>query len=115
MDQMVGNILLFGFLFLFIYFVMIRPNKRARAEHQKLVESIEAGDEIMTTTGIFGTVKSVGDDEVSVEIASGVEVRMLKRAIATRLSEDLDDESDDVETGDGSSDETEAEREAENA
>ena len=103
---MVGNILLFGFLFLFIYFVMIRPNKRARAEHQRMVESVEPGDEIMTTTGIFGTVKSVGDEEVSVEIAPGTNVRMVKRAIATRISENLDDD----EVGDTGSD-----RESENA
>lgn len=105
MEQMVGNIILFGFLFLFIYFVMIRPNKRARAEHQRMVESVEPGDEIMTTTGIFGTVKSVGDEEISVEIATGVQVRMVKRAIATRVSENLETDSEDSDT----------ERETENA
>ena len=104
MEQMVGNILLFGFLFLFIYFVMIRPNKRARAEHQRMVESVEAGDEVMTTTGIFGTVTSVGDEEIKLEIAPGTEVRMLKRAIASRISESLESES-----------ETETELETENA
>ena len=91
MEQMVGNILLFGFLFLFIYFVMIRPNKRARQEHQRMVESIEAGDEVMTTTGIFGTVRSVGDEEMKLEIAPGVEVRMVKRAVASRVNEGLDE------------------------
>lgn len=105
MEQMVGNIVLFGFLFLFIYFVMIRPNKRARAEHQRMVESVEPGDEIMTTGGIFGTVRNVGDEEISVEIAKGIEVRMVKRAIATRVSEGLESDSDDSDT----------ERETENA
>jgi preprotein translocase subunit YajC len=106
-EQMVGNIILFGFLFLFIYFVMIRPNKRARAEHQRMVESVEPGDEIMTTGGIFGTVRNVGDEEISVEIANGIEVRMIKRAIATRVSEGLED-SDESEDSD-------TERETENA
>ena len=107
MEQMVGNIILFGFLFLFIYFVMIRPNKRARAEHQRMVESVEPGDEIMTTGGIFGTVRSVGDEEISVEIANGVQVKMIKRAIATRVSEDLGTDSEDEGT--------DADRETENA
>jgi preprotein translocase subunit YajC len=105
---MLGNILLFGFLFLFIYFVMIRPNKRARAEHQRMVESVEPGDEIMTTTGIFGTIKAVGDEEVTVEIAPGTSVRMVKRAIATRVSENVEEESDDEPGSD-------PERESENA
>jgi preprotein translocase subunit YajC len=107
-EQMLGNILLFGFLFLFIYFVMIRPNKRARAEHQRMVESVEPGDEIMTTTGIFGTVMAVGDEEVTVEIAPGTQVRMVKRAIATRVSENLEEGSDEEADSD-------PEREAENA
>jgi preprotein translocase subunit YajC len=107
-EQMLGNILLFGFLFLFIYFVIIRPNKRARAEHQRMVESVEPGDEIMTTTGIFGTVMAVGDEEVTVEIAPGTQVRMVKRAIATRVSENLEESSDEEADSD-------PEREAENA
>ncbi|MBW3595516.1 MAG: preprotein translocase subunit YajC [Actinobacteria bacterium] len=94
MEQMVGNIVLFGFLFLFIYFVMIRPNKRARAEHQRMVDSVQPGDEVMTTGGIFGTVRSVGDEELKLEVAPGTEVRMVKRAIATRVTEDLDDDAD---------------------
>ena len=108
MEQTLGNILLFGFLFLFIYFVMIRPNKRARQQHQAMVESIETGDEIMTTTGIFGTVRSVGDDEMKLEIAPGVEVRMVKRAVASRVTEGLEDD----ETEDTQADE---ERQTENA
>jgi len=105
MEQMVGNIVLFGFLFLFIYFVMIRPNKKARAEHQRMVDSIQPGDEVMTTTGIFGTVRSIGDEELRLEVSPGVEVRMVKRAIATRVNENLDDDANpDVE-----------ERETENA
>jgi preprotein translocase subunit YajC len=94
MEQMVGNILLFGLLFGFIYFVMIRPNKRARAEHQRLIDSIEPGDEVMTTTGIFGTVKRMGDEELLLEIAPGVEIRMVRRAIATRVSEELEDQDE---------------------
>ena len=94
MEQMVGNIVLFGFLFLFIYFVMIRPNKKARAEHQRMIESVQAGDEVMTTTGIFGTVRTIGDEELKLEVAPGVEIRMVKRAIATRVTEDLDQDEE---------------------
>jgi len=89
----ISNIILFGFLFLFIYFVMIRPNKKARAEHQRMVESIQAGDEVMTTTGIFGTVRSVGDEELRLEISPGVEIRMVKRAVASRVNENLGEDA----------------------
>lgn len=91
MEQMVGNIVLFGLLFFFIYFVMIRPNKRRQMEHQQLIDSLETGDEVMTTTGIFGTVTSVGDEELKLQIAPNTEIRLLKRAVATRVTEGLDD------------------------
>ena len=91
METMVGNIVLFGILFLFIYFVMIRPNKRARQEHARMVDSIEPGDEVMTSTGIFGTVRSVGDEEMKLEVAPGVEIRMVKRAVASRVTEGFDE------------------------
>ena len=104
MDQQIGTVITFGLIFLFIYFLMVRPQKRARVQHQQLVESIEVGDEVMTTTGIFGTVRSVGDEEVKIEVAPGTQVRMLKRAIHSRVSEGLDE----VE-------EEETEKETENA
>ncbi len=97
MDQQIGTLITFGLIFLFIYFLMVRPQKRARLEHQRLVESIEAGDEVMTTTGLFGTVSSVGDEEVKLEIAPGTEIRMLKRAIHSRVSENLDETEEEAE------------------
>ncbi len=112
MDQQIGTLVTFGLIFLFIYFLMVRPQKRARQEHQRLVDSIETGDEIMTTTGIFGTVTSVGDEQVTVEIAPGTQIRMLKRAIHSRIAEELGDEElgeDDAER------EQETEKQTENA
>ena len=104
MEQLVGNVFLFGLLFVFIYFVMIRPNKRARAEHQRLIESIEVGDEVITGGGMFGTVRAVGDEEVELEVSPGTKVRFLKSVIARRVTEGLQDDT-----------ETETELETENA
>lgn len=97
MEQQLGTIVMFGLLFMFLYFVMIRPNKKARLQHQQMVESIQPGDEVMTGSGIYGTVKSVGDEDLKLEIAPGIEIRMVKRVIATRVQEDLDD--NETETG----------------
>ena len=107
MENQIGTIVMFGILFFFLYFVMIRPNKKARLEHQKMVDSIEVGDEVMTGSGIYGTVRRVGEEDLKLEIAPGVEIRMVKRVIATRVTEDLDDDTG-TETGS-------EERETENA
>ncbi len=106
MENQLGTLITFGLIFLMIWFLMVRPQKRARAEHLRLVESIQTGDEVMTNTGIFGTVRSVGDEEVRLEIAPGTEIRLLKRAIHSRVSEDL---TEDEEAGQA------ADRQTENA
>jgi preprotein translocase subunit YajC len=80
------------------YFLLIRPQqKRARAQ-RALVSSIQVGDEVMTTGGIFGTISEIDDDEgtIAVEIAPGTRIRMVRSAIARRLTEDDEDyESED--------------------
>ena len=105
MENQLGTLITFGLIFFIIWFLMVRPQKRARAEHMRLVESIEVGDEVMTNTGMFGTVRTVGDEEVKLEIAPGTEIRMLKRAIHSRITEGLED--DEVEA--------QSDRETENA
>ena len=108
MENQVGTLVTFGLIFFIIWFLMVRPQKKARQEHQRLVDSVEVGDEVMTSTGIFGTIRAVGDDEVKLEIAPGTEIRIVMRAILSRVSEGLED-GDEHET------EPETEKETENA
>jgi preprotein translocase subunit YajC len=84
------------------YFLLIRPQqKRARAQ-RALVSSIQVGDEVMTTGGIFGTISEIDDDEgtITVEIAPGTRIRMVRSAIARRLTEDDEDYEDESEDED---------------
>ena len=79
------------------YFLLIRPQqKRVRAQ-QALVNAVEVGDEIMTTGGIFGTIVEIDDDEgtVTVEIAPGTRIRMLRQGISQRFVEDGDETADE--------------------
>jgi preprotein translocase subunit YajC len=99
---MSGVGLLFIFLaFGFLYFVLIRPQRRRRLEQEQLVSAIEPGVEILTAGGIYGTVTAVADNEVTIEIAPGTEVRVARRAIAGVVpSDDEDEEPDDDEEPD---------------
>ena len=86
-----------------LYFVLIRPQRRRRLEQEQRQSAIEPGAEVLTAGGIYGTVVSVADDEVTVEIAPGTEVRMARRAIAgvvPQEDEDDEDEPDLVEEPD---------------
>ena len=87
---------MFQYLFILVllalvWFMLIRPQRRRQQEAQRLLESIGVGKEIVTAGGLFGTVTVIEDDEVRVEIADGVEVRVAKRAVAGVVSEDEND------------------------
>ena len=76
------------------YFLLLRPNRTRQRQQQSLLESLQVGDEVMTAGGLFGTLKEIdeGDDTVTVEIAPGTNVRMLRRAISQRLVDEPDQE-----------------------
>ena len=74
-----------------VWVMLIRPQRRRQQEAQRLLQSIGVGKEIVTAGGLYGTVTAVEDDEVRVQIADGVEVRVAKRAVAGVVSEDEND------------------------
>ena len=63
-----------------LYFFMIRPGKKRMAEYQKMLSSIKVGDRVLAA-GMYGTVKSVDEKTVHLEIAKGVVVEMNKNAV----------------------------------
>jgi preprotein translocase subunit YajC len=89
------------------YFLLIRPQRNRQRQQQALVASLEVGDEVMTTGGMFGTIVDIDDDEgtIILEIAPGTRVRMLRQGISQRLVEDDVDEDE----GDGVDEEVDRE------
>jgi preprotein translocase subunit YajC len=68
-----------------MYFLVMRPQQKKAKEHQALLSALAKGDEVITQGGIAGTISSVGDNFVKVEVARGVEISMQKSAIASVL------------------------------
>ena len=74
-------------IFAIMYFLMIRPQQKKVKQHQAMVEALRRGDQVITQGGIIGKVVKVKDDnEVEVEVADGIKVRVVKSTIATVLS-----------------------------
>ncbi|HEX7965444.1 MAG TPA: preprotein translocase subunit YajC [Gammaproteobacteria bacterium] len=67
------------------WFFLMRPQQKRQKEHQQLLSNIAKGDEVVTSSGILGKVKEVGDQFLTVEIASGVEVKLQKQAVGNVL------------------------------
>ena len=87
------------FAFGLMWLVMIRPQQRRMRQHQALVSSLELGDEVITGSGLYGTVTSVDDDMIGLEVAPGVSVRVLRSSIGQRLVPASEDEGDEPATG----------------
>ncbi len=66
-------------------------------EHQRLLQDIEVGDEIVSTGGLFGVIRSIEDAELHVEVADGVVVRMSRRAVAGLVERDGPEAEPEIE------------------
>ena len=80
--------------------LIVRPQRRQAAEQRELIASLEPGDEIVTAGGLFGHVRSVADDELLVEIAPGTNVRIARRAVASIVGPEDEEEVEELEAGD---------------
>jgi preprotein translocase subunit YajC len=76
-------------IFAIMYFLLIRPQQKKLKEHQAMVAALRRGDQVVTQGGMIGKVTKVkedGSNEVEVEIAEGVKVRIIKTTVAQVLS-----------------------------
>ena len=75
-------------IFLVFYFLLIRPQEKKRRMQEQLVLGVKKGEEIVTNAGLFGTVTEINDSDntIVVQIAKGVEIKMLKNYIADIIS-----------------------------
>ncbi len=69
-------------IFLIFYFLLIRPQQKKQKEHKVLLDSIQRGDEILSSGGILGKVIKVDNDKLTVEIAKGVNVIIIRSTVA---------------------------------
>ena len=82
-EQFIPLILIFGIM----YFLLIRPQQKKAKEHQSMVSALRRGDQVVTQGGLIGKVSKVKDDnEIEVELAEGVKVRVVQSTIAQVLS-----------------------------
>jgi preprotein translocase subunit YajC len=110
----VASLILIVALFALLWLLLIRPQRQKQAEQQRLIEAVEPGDEILTVGGLYGIVEEIDEEgDLVVEIAEGIQVRIARRAVATVVKPE-DEEDEDAEQVDDEAEEPldEADREA---
>lgn len=83
-----ADLIMLLLIFAIMYFLLIRPQQKKMKEHAAMLEALRRGDQIITQGGLVGKIVKVKDEanEVEVEIAKGVNVRVVKSTIATVMN-----------------------------
>ncbi len=76
-----GFIVPMTLIFVMMYFIMIRPQKKRQAEQQRLISALKTGDRVVTNAGIHGLIANVKESTVIVKVADNVKIEMAKSAI----------------------------------
>jgi len=97
-------LLYLGILVAAFLLLIVRPQRRQMAAHRALVASLRVGDEVVTSGGIYGTIRVLDDGTVDLEVAPGGVLRVARGAIAQRIEPEPHRADDDAnELGDGES------------
>ncbi|HEY7885431.1 MAG TPA: preprotein translocase subunit YajC [Cellvibrionaceae bacterium] len=80
-SPMIVNLVLFGGLFLFMYLLIIRPQRKRQKEHQSLVTSLKKGDEVLLTSGMLGKITKVDENYIVLETGANIELKFQKVAV----------------------------------
>ena len=88
----------FAVLAVAFFLLIVRPQRRRAQAHRMFVTALEVGDEVMTTGGILGTIRSLDDDLVDLEIAPGTVIHIARGAIGQVLTEhDVEPDDDSLD------------------
>ncbi len=81
-------VMIIGYLLLFaaMYFFMIAPQRKKQKEHEKMLKSLESGDEIVTSGGIFGTITKVREDRFEVRVSETTKIEIGKGFVQAVLN-----------------------------
>lgn len=85
--EAIGSFIPLILIFVIMYFLMIRPQQQQRKAHEAMIGALRRGDQVITSGGFIGKITKVKDeDEVEVELADGVRVRVVRNTIAKVVS-----------------------------
>ena len=91
-----ASLILLLAMFVLLWVLLIRPQRQKQQKQQQLLSSVEPGDEVLTVGGLYGIVRDIDEeDDLIVEIAEGIQVRIARRAVGGVVKPDEEDEDVD--------------------
>ncbi|MGM0444279.1 MAG: preprotein translocase subunit YajC [Fibrobacterota bacterium] len=86
--QTMNTYIMLGLIMVGMWFFLIRPEQKKQKKAQAMRESLKKGDRIITAGGIFGTIKKVQDDRVTIHTGGNTEFTILKSSVGTLQSDE---------------------------
>ncbi len=80
----------FILIFVIFYFLLIRPQQKKSKDRQEMVETLKKGDRVITTGGLIGTITNLGPKIITIQIAEGVRVKVVRNNIDSLKENDSD-------------------------
>ena len=77
----------FIFIFIIMYFMLFRPQKKRQQEQQRLISALKTGDKVVTNAGIHGLIANVKETTVILKVADNVKIELEKSAVANVVKE----------------------------
>jgi preprotein translocase subunit YajC len=102
-----GLWIILGLMFVVMYFVLYRPQRKRQQEAQNLLSTLQKGDEVVTIGGIHGTIKKLTEDSVVLEVDKGVRMKFSRSAIARTLTVHEEREEEELAAVEPEEEETE--------
>jgi len=75
------------------WFLIIAPQRKKQKEHDKMISELKSGDEIITASGIYGTITSVKTDRIVVKIADNTRIEITKNSVGNKVTDTKDKEA----------------------
>jgi len=77
-------ILFLVLMFVLVYFLIIRPQRKKQKDQQEMMSELRKGDKVITAGGIYGQIESLGEDSVVLKVESGTTIRVSRGSISVR-------------------------------
>jgi preprotein translocase subunit YajC len=84
MSQGIQSFLPLIIIFAIFYFILIRPQQQKQKKHQEMLNSLKVGDKVITIGGIFGIIREIKEDVLTLEISKDVKINVTKNAIGSK-------------------------------
>lgn len=79
--SMLATLIPFGLIFIVFYFLLILPQQKKAKSHKQMLENLKKGDRVVTVGGVIGSVTSINQDVVTLQIADNVKIKVIRDGV----------------------------------